>query len=104
MPDLISVIQQIVQSSYEGMKPTDLVFGTVTSASPLTVQIEGTMQPIPDVALIKTEAVSGRSVTATTTDGARVTIQVSPGLAVGDRVVMMRCAAGQRYVILSKAY
>lgn len=104
MSDLIDVVQQIVQNSYNGMKPTDLVFGTVTSAAPLAVQIETTMLSIPEAALIKTEAVSGRTVTATTSDGAKVTIQASPGLSVGDRVVMLRCASGQRFIILSKAY
>ena len=104
LSDLIDIIQQISQNAYKGMNPTDLLFGTVQSAAPLSVLIEGTMLPIPEVALVKTEAVSGRSVTCKTSDGATVTVPVSPGLAVGDRVVLMRCAAGQRFVILSKAY
>lgn len=102
--DLIDVLQQIQQEGYKGMKPTDLVFGTVTSLAPFTVQIESTMQPIPEAALVRTFGVMPRSYTGTTSDGASFTCVINPGLAAGDRVVMLRCAAGQRYIVLSKVY
>lgn len=102
--DLIDVLQKINQDGYKGMKPTDLIFGTVTSMSPFMVQLETTMQPIPEEALIKTFGVQYRSYTGTTSDGASFTCVINPGLAVGDKVVMLQCAMGQRYVVLSKAY
>ena len=102
--DLIEVLQQINQAGYKGMKPTDLIFGTVTQTSPLEVQLETTMQPIPEAALVRTFGCEARSFTGTTSDGASYTCVINPGLTVGDRVVMLQCAAGQRYVILSKAY
>lgn len=102
--DLIDVLQQIQQEGYKGMKPTDLVFGTVTSLAPFTVQIESTMQPIPEAALVRTFGVMPRSYTGTTSDGASFTCVINPGLAAGDRVVMLRCAAGQRYIVLSRVY
>lgn len=102
--DLIDVLQQIQQEGYKGMKPTDLVFGTVTSLAPFTVQIESTMQPIPEAALVRTFGVMPRSYTGSTSDGAAFTCVINPGLAAGDRVVMLRCAAGQRYIVLSKVY
>ena len=102
--DLIDVLQKINQDGYRGMKPTDLIFGTVTSMTPFMVQLETTMQPIPEEALVRTFGVMARSYTGTTSDGASYTCVINPGLAVGDKVVMLQCAAGQRYVVLSKVY
>lgn len=105
--ELIDILHKIIQESVEGQKPADLVFGTVAALSPLSVTLENTMQPIPEAAIILTEPVIARtvSVTATTTDGARVTVNVpvTEGLKAGERVVMLRCSAGQRFVILSRA-
>lgn len=98
MSDLIDIIQKIAQDANEGSKPTDLVFGTVAAGG--SVILENTMLPIPAAALVLTDNVVPRS--AKTSDGA--TVQLSAGLAPGERVVMLRCSAGQRFVVLSRAY
>lgn len=102
MSDLIEVIQKIAQDAQDGTKPTDLVFGTVAAGG--TVILENTMLPIPASALILTDNVVPRSVTKTTSDGASVTIPLSTGLMPDERVVMLRCASGQRFIVLSRAY
>jgi hypothetical protein len=96
--DLIEVIQKIAQDAQDGTKPTDLVFGTVAAGG--TVILENTMLPIPASALILTDNVVSRSVKSS--DGA--TVQLSRGLSPGERVVMLRCASGQRFIVLSRAY
>lgn len=98
MSDLIEVIQKIAQDAQDGTKPTDLVFGTVAAGG--TVILENTMLPIPASALVLTDNVVPRSVKSS--DGA--TVQLSRGLAPGERVVMLRCASGQRFIVLSRAY
>ena len=98
MSDLIEVIQKIAQDAQDGTKPTDLVFGTVAAGG--TVILENTMLPIPASALVLTDNVVSRSVKSS--DGA--TVQLSRGLSPGERVVMLRCASGQRFIILSRAY
>lgn len=98
MSDLIEVIQKIAQDAQDGTKPTDLVFGTVAAGG--TVILENTMLPIPASALILTDNVVPRSVKSS--DDA--TVQLSRGLAPGERVVMLRCASGQRFIVLSRAY
>ena len=98
MSDLIEVIQKIAQDAQDGTKPTDLVFGTVAAGG--TVILENTMLPIPASALILTDNVVSRSVKSS--DGE--TVQLSRGLAPGERVVMLRCASGQRFIVLSRAY
>lgn len=98
MSDLIDIIQKIAQDAQDGKKPTDLVFGTVGPEG--GVILENTMLPIPVSALVLTDNVVSR--TAITSDGASV--RLSDELVPGDRVVMLRCASGQRFVVLSRAH
>lgn len=106
--NLLGVLQTIMQENQKGMKLCDLCFGTVASASPLTITLEGTMQPLPTVALVLCDSVVDRSetVTATDSDGDRVTVTVpiSRALKGGERVVMLRCSGGQRFIVLSRAH
>ena len=102
MSDLLSVLQQINQNGMKGMKLTDLCFGTVATASPVTITLEGTMQPIPAAAIVLCDAVKARSVTVTDSGGYTATVPLSTALTVGERVIMLRCANGQRFVVLSR--
>ena len=102
MSDLLSVLQQINQNGMKGMKLTDLCFGTVATASPVTITLEGTMQPIPAAAIVLCDAVKARSVTVTDSAGDSVTVPLSTALQPGERVIMLRCANGQRFVVLSR--
>ena len=101
--DLLSVLQAINQAGFKGMKPTDLCFGTVATADPVTITLEGTMQPIPSAAIVLCDSVRARQTTATDSDGDTVTVTLSEALQAGERVVMLRCAQGQRFVVLSRA-
>lgn len=104
--DLTTVLQQMIQDTTNGLKPTDLCFGTVLTPAPVSVQLEGTMQPIPAEAITLTSAVVGRSetVSATDTNGDKVTITVPivRPLTAGERVIMLRCNHGQNFLILSR--
>lgn len=102
MSDLLGVLQQIIQNNMQGMKLTDLCFGTVATADPVTITLEGTMQPIPAAAIVLCDAVKARSVTVTDSGGYTATVPISTALTVGERVIMMRCAHGQRFVVLSR--
>ena len=55
--DLIEVINQIIQNNTEAQKLTDLAIGTVTSASPLKIQINPNMPPLPAEVLLLTDSV-----------------------------------------------
>jgi hypothetical protein len=102
--DLIEVIQQIIQNGIAELKLTDLVIGTVIINAPLTIQIDTLMQPLPEEALIKTENIMPKSYTGTTSDGASFTVIINQGVQPGDKVVMLRCQHGQRFIVLSKVY
>lgn len=101
--DLLSVLQQINQNAYKGMKPCDLCFGTVATANPVTITLEGTMQAIPSAAIVLCEAVQARQTVATDSAGDTVTVTLSTALTVGERVIMLRCSAGQQFLVLSRA-
>lgn len=100
MSDLISVLQQINQDGMDAQKPADIAYGTVLSVSPLSVQTNVNMPPIPAAALVLTDCVVRREAEVQGGEGGKVVI--NEGLAEGDRVVMLRLSKGQVYVILSK--
>lgn len=102
MTDLLSVLQTINQNGMKGMKLTDLCFGTVATASPVTVTLEGTMQPIPAAAIVLCDAVKARSVTVRDSNGDSVTVPITTALQAGERVIMLRCSQGQQFLILSR--
>lgn len=104
MSDLIEVLQAINQETVKGLKLTDLAFGTVASMSPFTVTLDSTMQPLPENALIRTVGVMPKSYKGTDSDGNSFTVVINEGLAVGDKVVMLRVSKGQRFIVLSKVY
>lgn len=93
MAELLDVLHQMVQETVAAQKPADVAFGTVTSASPLSIRVEGTMQDIPAVALILTWPVTEITVGSTT---------INQALQTGDRVVMLRVSKGQRFIVLSR--
>ncbi len=102
--DLIEVLQQILQNGITELKLTDLVIGTVVTAAPLTIQIDALMQPIPEEALIKTENIMPKSYSGKTSDGATFTVVINVGIQPGEKVVMLRCQHGQRFIVLSRVY
>lgn len=93
------VLQELIQECVKGMKPADMMTGTVLSVSPLFVQPDVSMPPIPAAALIMTTAVTLRTVPVQGGDGG--TVVVNPGLQAGDKVLMLRVSGGQRYILLS---
>lgn len=101
--DLLSVLQQINQNSIKGMKPVDLCFGTVATADPVTITLEGTMQAIPAAAIVLCDSVQARQTVATDSDGDTVTVTLSEALRAGERVIMLRCSQGQQFLVLSRA-
>ena len=101
MSNLLGVIQEIVQENQKAMKPTEVAFGTVTAVSPISILVDGTSQPKPEAGLILTESVIPKTVPVQ--GGSGGTVVVNKGLAVGDKVVMLRVSRGNRYIVLSKA-
>lgn len=104
MADLIDVLNMISQNNQAAQKPADIAFGTVTSISPISIQVEGSMQSIPAAAIVLTSAVVERivDVDGVSEDMPHLTVKVTEGLSAGDKVVMLRVSKGNRYIVLSK--
>lgn len=100
MSELMTVVKEIIQETADGMKLADIAVGTVVSTSPLSIQIDISMPPIPEQALILTDSVRARS--APVTGGQGGTVQIHSGLAAGDKALMLRVSKGQRFIVLSK--
>lgn len=98
--NLTGTIQMVVQECLKGMKLADMATGTVETASPLSVRSDLSASAIPEQALILTSCVKARTVQVKGGGGGSVTI--NEALNVGDKVLMLRVANGQRYIVLSK--
>ena len=100
LADLIDVLHMIAQDSADAQKPADIAYGTVISPSPISIQIDATMQVLPAAAIVLTSAVIAK--TAAVQGGEGGTVVINEGLQAGDKVVMLRVSKGQRYIVLSK--
>lgn len=102
--DLVEVIQTLMQNGIKELKLADLVIGTVTTVTPLSITIDASMAPIPEIALVKTVGVMPKSYSGQTSDGASFTVVINEGLQTGEKVIMLRVSGGQQFIVLSKAY
>lgn len=108
--DLLQIIKKAAVEAVEASKPTVPVEGTVVSASPLKIKVDQ-MQILESEFLVLTEAVKKHTAkvtvdwdTATSNSHSHslsgkkdMTVH---GLEVGDRVVMLRSAGGQKFYVL----
>lgn len=79
---------------------SDLMFGIVTSTSPLRIQAESRM-PLSSEHLILSRMVKNLTITITI-DGKSGSAQVFRPLVVGDRVSMLRVSKGQKFYVLER--
>ena len=112
MPDansLVASFKRAAKEEREASKPCDVIFGTVTSASPLQITTEQQL-PLGVAQLILTRNVTSYATTATvswtTSDGATVkgtkAITINNRLAAGEKVVLVRQDGGQKFLVLDR--
>lgn len=119
----------MMQRSQEASQPTDLTTGTVTSASPLEITLSTSMAPLRGSVLALTASVVERKLPALahthTVGGVESSsslqnvacvengqalpvengyILLNRGLAVGDKVLLLRAQHGQKYLVLSRIF
>ena len=90
---LVSLIKQASMGAYNASNPVAVMFGTVTKANPLEVNVEQRFTLTRDF-LVLTERLTEYR---TTVDGNEIIIR--RGLQVGDRVLLLRVQGGQQYVV-----
>ena len=111
--DFYNVIKEAAMKAVEASKPSDFLFGKVTSASPLKITIEQKLT------LGSTQLILTRNVTDYTTSvhidwnteqsdyhqhriGGVQTMVVHNGLKAGEEVILLKKKGGQKYLVLDR--
>lgn len=115
MADLIGLIKKAAVDAVEGEKPAGVLFGTVTSISPLQINVEqrltlsGEMLVLTsnvrdyDVGLdVNWQTGSGGDPSHSHAVTGRKTVTVRNGLQIGEKVILLRMQGGQRFLILDR--
>lgn len=97
---LVMLIKQAAVDAVNASDPMSLKVGEVVSVSPLKISIN---QKITVAAqqLLLTNAVRNCCVYATI-DGTRKKIVMDFGLNLGEKVLMLRCDGGQKFIVLDR--
>lgn len=90
---LVNLIKQASMGAYNASNPVVVMFGTVTKANPLEVNVEQRFTLTRD-SLVLTERLTEYR---TTVDGNEIIIR--RGLQAGDKVLLLRIQGGQQYVV-----
>lgn len=108
---LLEAIQRAADGQIGRSTPTDFIYGTVISVSPLIIKPENSEEITEDFlipsALCKPfvttvfrhkhkDSVGGE------TDEQLLSVTIWRGLAIGDRVRMLRCNSGQKFYLLDR--
>ena len=102
---LVKAVKSAAVSAVAAQKPVSVCYGEVLNASPLTVLVDQKMV-LTDVQLLLTSAV--RDFTIYTTDADTPATEptkhvVHLGLHSGEKVLLLRCDGGQRFIVLDRA-
>ena len=129
MANLLQEIQAITQQTNHASQPTDYLVGTVTREDPLQIVTDTQQAPLEAKVLHLTEAViekkillrhlheipgggvTDEALTATTyyENGESIPIEnnyaiVNSKLKLGDKVLLLRVAHGQQFIVLSRVF
>jgi len=107
---MLNAIRQAALTAMEATGPVAVMFGTVTRADPLEVNVDQRFTLDADF-LIVPESLTRLEIDmrhvhiapgGTTDDALTEPVVIRPGLQAGDRVVLLRVQGGQKYLILDK--
>lgn len=111
--DILLMIKQAAKDSFNAMDPSDVLYGTVESISPLRVRVDAKLL-LEKVQLSLTRNVIDYDLEITvnhTTEVAdghthgyvgRKVFRVNNALVEGEKVILIKVMGGQKYVILDK--
>lgn len=111
--ELVNAIKKAAKDATEAGKPVNVVIGTVTAVNPLTITTEQQM-PLGKSQLILSRNVTSHTVSVNvdwkteSADGHTHTVRgtksltINNGLAVGDKVWMIREQGGQRFIVVDR--
>lgn len=89
---LLDTIKQVAKTTNDAGSPAAFLFGEVASTSPLTIRVDNRFNISGDAIVVMKEFKAN-------TDGAS---EYYYGLAVGDKVVLLRNQGGQSFLVLGR--
>lgn len=98
---IIPIIKQAAIDAVNSTQPVQFVFGTVTSVSPLKIQVTPKLT-LGAGNLVVVGSLSKQS-TTTTVNGSKVTVTFDNSLKKNDSVILARMQGGNKYLVLDKA-
>lgn len=99
--DLVKMINQAAKSTYNSMKPVEVLYGTVTGIAPLYITVDQKTTFIEEQ-LVLTRNVSNYSIELTEESTGTRTYQVNNALKEGEKVVLLRVQGGQDYLVYDR--
>lgn len=101
MNDIVSAIRKIVLDAVAAQKPTNTLYGTVISESPLKIQIDQKLI-LEDDHLKLTRAVQDYEAEISINGGTKQPCTVYNALKKGDSVTMIMAHGGQQFIVIDK--
>ena len=108
MPDAVEFVKLVKKASVEAMeaaKPVNVYFGEVVGTSPLRINVEQKMI-LGESQIVLTRNVTDFKTAVTvswnTDDNSAKEVTVHNGLAVSDKVLLIRQQSGQKYFVMDR--
>lgn len=101
MPEFTEGIKKLAMSAIENSQPCDVCFGTVSAVNPLAIQVEDLKMTLGASFVTVPDYLKDWTIQVTV-DGKSGTGVLPWALKVGDRVILVKKAGGQKYVILGR--
>lgn len=98
--DLVKIIKKAAIEAVNASKPANVVFGKVVSLNPLKIQIDQKLT-LSNAQLVVCENLTDHDIDMTVGD-VRSTYTVHNALVVGDKVILIQIAGGQKYVVIDR--
>lgn len=116
MPSLLETIKKAAQDAMNASEPSTFLYGTVTSANPLKIQVDSDKK----LTLTKDFLVVGKSLQdrevemefdmetdrdeygRTYAIKGKKTIKINNGLKAGDKVILLKQHGGQKYMVTER--
>lgn len=100
--ELVRLVKRAAVEAVMAGGPMGVCFGTVTSASPIKIMVDQ-KKTLTDAQLILTNNVRDFAVEMTTEGGQeRQKLMIHLGLKPGEKVILLRCDGGQKFIVLDR--
>jgi hypothetical protein len=99
--NLNEVIKKTAMEAVKAGEPSDIVYGTVVSANPVSIQIDQKLTLSKEFVTL-TSNVKDHEVEVSVEGGTTQKMKVFNGLNQGDGVIMLKSQGGQKYIVIDK--